>query len=140
VALGLPSALPAKSHAKANSAFKNFSLSKFAGNPTPSNHVPAGEKVVEVQRKVITQRVRTLSQAGTSNQAMTIAFPPATIQKLLPSFNARAATVDLNDVMTLIAKNMHGTEFYSSGNPTLNRLALQAQVRQIIDTIKGVKK
>jgi hypothetical protein len=38
--------------------------------------------------------------------------------------------------MSLIQQNIRGTEFYASGNPTLNRLAIQSQVQQIIDNIK----
>ncbi len=133
--------LPAKSVAKAGSAFKNFSLSKFAGQSTPPHYVPAGETPTTVHRKIIMQHLQKLSETDTSNGAMTFALPQATIKKLLPSYNPDAATIDLSDVMNLIAKNMRGTEFYSNGNPTLNRLALQSQVQQIISTVtQGVKK
>jgi len=133
--------LPAKSVAKAGSAFKNFSLSKFAGQSTPPHYVPAGETPTTVHRKIIMQHMQKLSETDTSNGAMTFALPQATIKKLLPSYNPDAATIDLSDVMNLIAKNMRGTEFYSNGNPTLNRLALQSQVQQIISTVtQGVKK
>jgi hypothetical protein len=133
--------LPAKSVAKARSAFKKFSLSKFAGQSTPSNYVPAGETPTAVHRKIITHRMQKLSEVDTSNRAMTFALPAETIKTLLPSFNPDAATIDLSDVMNLIEKHMRGTEFYANGNPTLNRLALQSQVQQIISTVtQGVKK
>ena len=67
---------------------------------------------------------------------MTIALPEATIKQLLPSYDAKAGTIDLGEVMRLIQQNMRGTEFYAKGNPTLNRLAIQSQVQQIIDTVK----
>jgi hypothetical protein len=126
--------------ARAKSAFRNFSASRFAGQP-PANYVPAEGTPAEVQRKVITQHLNNLSEADTANRAMTLALPEASIRKLLPSFDAQAGTIELSDVITLIAKNMRGTEFYTNGNPTLNRLALQSQVRQIIASIRqGGKK
>lgn len=128
--------LPAASVAKAKKAFKSFSLSKFAGNATPSNYIAAGQNPAEAQRQEISRHLNLLSNPDAPPRAMTIAFPDATIKQLLPSLNAKAGTIDLGEVMTLIQKNMRGTEFYANGNPTLNRIAIQSQVQQIIDNVK----
>ena len=128
--------VPAASVAKAKEAFKSFSLSKFAGNATPLSHVAAGQSPADAQRRMISQHLDNLNNADTPNRGITIALPDATIKQLLPSFNAKDGTIDLGEVMTLIQKNMRGTEFYASGNPTLNRLAIQGQVQQIIDSVK----
>ncbi len=76
------------------------------------------------------------------NRGMMLALPSATtqIQKLLPSFNAKRATVDLKDLMKLITKNMRGTQFYAHGNPPLNRLALQSRVQEIMAAVKQQSK
>src|SRR5260221_239681 len=89
--------LPAKSVAKAGSAFKNFSLSKFAGQSTPPHYVPAGETPTTVHRKIIMQHLQKLSETDTSNGAMTFALPQATIKKLLPSYNPDAATIETRE-------------------------------------------
>jgi hypothetical protein len=136
--------LQAKSVEKAKSVFKNFSLSKFPKGSMPSNYVPTGKKradVHNVQRKIIVQHMHQLSKKETTNRGMTLALPETTIKDLLPSFNAKTATIDLNDVMKLIAQNTRGTEFYADGNPTFNRLVLQSRVRKIIATVsQGIKK
>jgi hypothetical protein len=128
--------IPAASVARAKKAFRNFSLSRFAGSGTPSNYVAAGQNPAEVQRKKITQHLENVSKADRAGQGMTIALPDAMIKKLLPSFNAKAGTIDLGEVITLVQQNMRGTEFYSNGHPTLNRLAIQSQVQQIINSVK----
>jgi hypothetical protein len=111
-------------------------LSKFAGNPLPLNRVAAGQDPAAAQQQVISQHIDNLNNAATPTGAMTIALPDATIKQLLPSFDAKAGTIDLGEVMSLIQQNMRGTEFYANGNPTLNRLAVQSQVQQIIDSVK----
>jgi hypothetical protein len=128
--------LPAESIAKARSAFKNFSLSKFAGQSTPSNYVPAGETPAAVHRKIIAQHMQKLSEEDTSNQGMTLALPTGEIKNFLPSYSEKGGTAALSDVLSLLTKKMSGTEFYANGNPTLNRLALQSQVDQIIQSVK----
>ncbi len=133
--------LPAASVARAKKAFKGFSLSRFARDATPSNYVAPGQSPAEVQRQVISKHIDKLKTADGAQRSMTIALPVATIKQLLPSFDTKAGTVDLKDVLSLIQNNMGGTEFYAHGNPTLNRLTVQAQVQQIIDSIKnGAKK
>jgi hypothetical protein len=126
----------AASVAKAKKAFKSFSLSKFASNAMPSNYVAAGQNPAEAQRQKISRHLDLLSNPDAPPRTLTIALPDATIKDYLPSFDAKARTIDLHDVMSLIQQNMRGTEFYASGNPTLNRLAIQSQVQQIIDNIK----
>ena len=72
---------------------------------------------------------------------MTIAIPKATVKKSLPSFSEKSSTIDLDDLMKLMAKNMRGTEFYANGHPTLTRLALQSRAKQLISSVKrGAKK
>ena len=128
--------VPAASVAKAKEAFKTFSLSKFAGNVISPNFVAAGQSPAPAQQRIISQQINKLNDAGASARAMTIALPDATIQQLLPSFDVKAGTIDLGEVMSLIQHNMRGTEFYAQGNPTLNRLAIQSQVQQIIESVK----
>src|SRR6266516_5664670 len=127
---------PPKSFAKALSVFKKFSLSKFPGKSAPSNYVPSKKNPAAVQRKLIEHQLQKLRKTDTPNRGMTLALPRETIKKLLPSFNAKAATINLKDVMKLTAKNMRGTEFYANGNPTLNRLALRSRAQEIIAAIK----
>ncbi|SRR5258708_30732977 len=131
----------AASVAKAKKAFNGFSLSKFAGNGTPSNYVASGQSPAQVQRAIISHHINQLNNADAPTRAMTIALPDAMLKQILPSLDAKARTIDLGEVMSFIQKNMSGTEFYANGNPTLNRLAIQSQVQQIIDSVKqGAKK
>jgi hypothetical protein len=133
--------LPAASVAKAKKAFKSFSLSKFAGSGMPSNYVAAGQSPTDVQRQMIAQHIENLNDVDSPARGITIALPDDVIKKLLPSFNVKARTIDLDDVIGLIQQNMKGTEFYANGNPTLNRLAIQTEAQQIVDNIKkGVQK
>ena len=127
--------VPAASVAKAKEAFKNFSLSRFAGNSMPANYVAVGQGTAEVQQRIISRQIDRLKTANTPH-TMTIAFPDATVKQLLPSLDAKAGTIDLDEVLKLLQQNMRGTEFYSYGNPTLSRLAIQSRVQQIIDSIK----
>src|SRR5258708_5098584 len=103
--------VPAASVAKAKKAFKGFSLSKFAGNPIPANHVAAGQSPVEVQRRLISTHIENLNHADTPTRAMRVALTDTTIRQLLPSFNVEDGTVDLGEVMGVIQQNMRGTEF-----------------------------
>jgi hypothetical protein len=99
------------------------------------------EHVQNFQRKKIEQHLQKLSKADTSNRRMKLALPKETIKKLLPSYNEKTGTIDLNDVMKVITRNMNGTEFFAKGDPTLNRLALQAQAQQILQLKpRGAKK
>jgi hypothetical protein len=128
--------LPAASLARAKKAFKSFSLSRFAKDETPSNYVAAGQHHSEVQKRMISKVIDRLKNADAPTRGMTIALPDSAAKQLLPSLDAKARTIDLDEVIRLIQKNMNGTEFYANGNPSLNRLAVRAQVQQIISSIK----
>jgi hypothetical protein len=138
----MPSARPFKgavsaaSAAKAKQAFKNFSLSKFAGDGMPSNHVTLGQPAASVQRRMISQQINQLNNANAPIRALTISFPEATLKQFLPSLNKQTGTIDLGELMRLVQQSMRGTEFYANGNPTLNRLAIQTQVQQLIAGVK----
>jgi hypothetical protein len=147
--------LPAKYFHRAAKAFANFSLSKFpkkrseharqehkAGSvdSTPSNYVPHPKikdpaAVQAVHRKIMTHQLSALQKANTLNQGMTLTVPKATIKELLPSYNEKKGTVNLSEMLNLMRQKMKGTEFYTRGNPTLNRLTLQSQVDQIIKSV-----
>lgn len=132
----LNQAIPATSAANARKAFKNFTLSKFANKVTPSNYVTAGLGAAEIQHRVITEHINSLNRSGSPVRAMKIALPPDSMKKLFPSFNEKAGTIDLGEVLSFIEKSLGGTEFYAQGNPTLNRLAIQSQVQNIIASVK----
>lgn len=139
-----PIILPKKSHQAARSVFENFNPSKFAADTLPSNYVPtektaAGvhrvasvKQVKEFQNKALKQHLRDIGKMDTPNRGLTIALSEEARKQHLPSFNAKTGTVDLKDVMNLIAKNMRGTEFFCKGHPVLNRLALRAQAQEIL--------
>src|SRR6266566_2290487 len=112
--------LPAASVARARQAFKGFTLSRFACDATPSNYVAAGEHHSEVQKRVISNVIDRLRNADAPTRGMTIALPDLAAKHLLPSLDAKAGTIDLDEVISLIQKNMNGTEFYANGNPTLH--------------------
>src|SRR5262249_18490567 len=108
--------LPNKSLEKAAKVFKNFSLSKFSNDSSPPNHLAKSRvkdpaAVQAMQRKIITQNIKTLRTADTLNPGMTLAVPEATIKKLLPSFKKKAGTIGLSDLLGLMRQNMKGTEF-----------------------------
>jgi hypothetical protein len=128
--------LPPHAVSRAKEAFKNFSLSKFAGNARPTNYVGHTQTMMDTQRRVISHNLTRLQGASGTPRAMTIALPAAALSKLLPSYDANTGKVDLADVLKLLEQNMTGTEFVANGNPTLNRLAIQSQVQQIIDEVK----
>ena len=129
--------LPPHAVSRAKEAFKNFSLSKFAGNATPTNYVGRTRTMMDAQRRVISHNLARLQDASDTPRAMTFALPAAALSQLLPSYDANTGKVDLDDVLKLVEQNMRGAEFVANGNPTLNRLAIQSQVQQIIDDIKG---
>ena len=145
VLLKRPLTVPERSMKKAESKFKHFSLSKFTDGAAPSNylptekksvkapHVPSAVRVQDVQRKRIEQHLHKLSKSDAPNRAMTLALPAATMKTLLPSYNEKAGTIDLNDVMTLIVKHTRERSF-NGGQSDLPRP--QARVQQIMNSIK----
>ena len=117
--------------AKAKAAFSSFSLSKYAKGKPPVNHVAPGETAPAVQLRSMSSQVPQLPPNG----VLSVALPKAQLAALLPSYDAGAGTVSLDDVMHALEKNMRGHEFFSTGNPTLNRLAIQTQVQDIIASV-----
>ena len=83
----------------------------------------------------MTQQLNQLSAMDAPDGGMTLALPESEVGKLLPSLNAKAATIELSDVLKIIAQHMRGTEFYATGNPVLNRLALRSRARELIAAI-----
>ena len=81
------------------------------------------------------EQLARLSAMDAPDGGMTLALPETEVQKLLPSLNAKAATIELSDVLNIIAQHMRGTEFYANGNPVLNRLALRSRARELITAI-----
>lgn len=131
--------LPAASVQKAKDRFKNFSLSKFSNGARPSNYILGPKKPAAVQaaqKELIAQQMTALNNNNGTKSGMTLALPDGTIKKYLPSYDAKAGTIEMSDILNLLTKKMKGTEFYSNGNPTLNRLSLQSQVDEIIRSIK----
>lgn len=122
----------AASLARGKQAFQNFTLSKFSNGSRPPNVVAAGQTTADVQRQVIAAHINTLQNTDAPPRALTIAFPSNALRKLLPSYNKQAGTIDLSEVLRLVAQNMRGTEFYASGDPTLNRLTIDSRVKGII--------
>jgi hypothetical protein len=140
----LPIRLPVASLDKAKTAFKKFTLSKFDKSALPHNHVGPIQrtaefrlKTKEIQKQTIARNLTNLEAQETSNRAMTVSLPLATIKHLLPSYDQKAATIDLDELMSLVGKKMHGTEFYAKGNAFLERLSVQSQVQKIVSSIKG---
>jgi hypothetical protein len=129
----LPGKLPSQSLSKARAAFKNFSLSKFAGaSSVPSNFVPSGQQVTAVQER---HQVNQLKSLDASGRRLRVALSDSALKQQLPSFDGK--TVVLQELMDLIQRKMRGTEFYVAGNPTLARLSVQSRVDDIIQTIKS---
>lgn len=129
-----PRRVPPESRAKAKAAFANFSLSKHAKSAAPTSHVAAGHATAAVQRQSIAAHVEQLPLNG----AISVALPATQLKVLLPSYDASTGTVSLDDVMNALEQNARGHEFFANGNPTLNRLAIQSQVQDIIaSALKG---
>lgn len=84
----------------------------------------------------MTQQLNRLSAMDAPDGGMTLALPESEVERLLPSLNAKAATIELSDVLNIIAQHMRGIEFYANGNPVLNRLALRSRARELISAIK----
>lgn len=126
-----------KSLAKAKAAFASFSLSKFPKGQTPPNHVAPGKTAAQVHRDAVTTHLADAPLNGT----MSFALTATALKSLLPSYDPTKGTVSLDDVINALHGNMRGKEFYSNGNPTLNRLAVQSQAQDIIASIiAGTKK
>jgi hypothetical protein len=122
-----------KSLAKAKAVFANFTLSKFPSGETPPTHVAPKQSVADVQRDAVSTQLA----AAPPNGTMTFALTASTLKSLLPSYDPKKGTVSLDDVIKALESNRHGSEFYSNGNPTLNRLAVQSRASDIMASILG---
>jgi hypothetical protein len=123
---------------RADSVFKNFSVSGFPKGSKPASYVDPADgpaAVHSAQRRIMTQQLNRLSAMDAPDGGMTLALPESEVEKLLPSLNAKASTIELSDVLNIIAQHMRGTEFYANGNPVLNRLALRSRARELIAAI-----
>jgi hypothetical protein len=136
--------LPAKSLHNAATAFKNFSLSRFAPGATPANYVPTGQAktpstVRTVQRKAIARQLTTVAGMAPTNPGLTLALPSAVMKSLLPSFDGK--TVDVTELLNVLKQRLPGTELYTSGEPTVTRIVQEAQqlaqVQAFINAIKA---
>lgn len=130
----LKSRISAKSVEKAKSAFSKFTLSKFAAEPPP-NYVTTKRSLAAAHKDIVAKTINILQNSQT-NRSMTVALPPADIKKLLPSFDSTSGHVQLDDVLRLVEQGMRGREFYARGNPTLNRLSVEASAQQILNAFK----
>jgi hypothetical protein len=131
--------LPSKSMNTADAVFKNFNASGFPKGAKPANYVEPADgpaAVQSAQRRIIAQQLDRLSAMETPDGGLTLALPESDVEKLLPSLNAEESTIELGDVLNVIAQYMRGTEFYADGNPVLNRLALRSRARELIAAIK----
>jgi hypothetical protein len=135
----LNGSLPAKSMDRADSAFENFSMSGFPKGSKPASYIDSADGPVAVhsaQRRIMSQQLNRLRATDTSDGGMTLALPESEVEKLLPSLNTKASTIELSDVLNFIAQHMRGTEFYANGNPVLNRLALRSRAQELIAAMK----
>ena len=130
--------LPAKSIDSADSAFKNFSLSKFPNGAKSASYVdsPHDPAVVQsAQRAIITHRLNQLSTTSSPTGGIALALPISVVGTLLPSLKEGASTIELSDVLKVIVQHMRGTELYANGNPVLNRLTLRSRAQELVAAV-----
>ena len=131
----------AESHAKAEKAFKSFTLSRFGDKGRPLHYKAPDEHVTEAQRRTITAHLKKQSALAKKDdapqRAMTLALPPDILKKLLPSHSRNK--VDLDEVVNVLTKYMRGRELVANGDPTLNRLALQSKISKIFASITSAQ-
>jgi len=154
--------LPADSVERAKEFFDDFSLSKFRKDATPSNYLPTPKKaatmhhaeklqyVQDFQREKIEQHLGRLKaqmapkhaqkNRGSVRRGVTLVLPAGSVQELLPSLDKDEKTVDLDEVMGLIAQHTRGTEFHAKGDPTLKRIAIRAHVEKLLGRKEGGKR
>ena len=131
-----------KSAQKAEKAFENFSLSKFARDKIPENYIDTRKvndpkavpprAVLEVQKELISRQLGKLPDTDTRNIGVTITFPVAKleeIRKAMPGMGEHGGEVKLDDLLTYLRGRMNGTTFYSRGNPVMKRLTAELQAR-----------
>lgn len=134
-----PSRLPPELVKKAKAAFDRFNLSKFPKHALPANYVPAGTAGADLhaaQKQLVAKQLRQLKDVKTSNRGMTVSIPEASLRALLPTFDEKKGTIDLDELMAVVTSQMRGTQFFQGGNPTLTRLALRARAQEIVAAYK----
>jgi hypothetical protein len=135
----LSGSLSSASMDRADSVFENFSVSGFSRGSRPASYVEAGDgpaAVHAVQRRMMTRQLDRLGAVGTSGAGITLALPESDVATLVPSLNANNGTVELTDVLNIIARYMRGTEFYATGHPVLSRLDLQTRAAELVAAFK----
>jgi len=127
-------AIAAASRKRAKAAFENFTLSKFAnGAAAPINVVQPGQDMSSVQDQTHVNHLKTLDASG---RRLRVTLSDSDLKTFLPSFKRGGKTmIKLDDLMTLIQTNMHGSEFYCVGHPTLVNLKVQAKADQLITAV-----
>jgi len=136
---GSPPGVRPSSMDRADSVFENFSVSGLSRGSNPANHIEAADgpaAVHSAQRQMMTEQLDRLSAVRTPGGGITLALPESEVATLLPTLDATNGTVELTDVLNIIAQNMRGTEFYATGDPVLNRLALQQRATELIAALK----
>jgi hypothetical protein len=124
---------------RADAVFANFSASGFSSGSRPASYVEAADgpaAVHSAQRRMIAQQLDQLGAVGTASRGITLALPESDVATLVPSLNANNGTVELTDVLNVIAKYMGGTEFYATGHPVMNRLTLQTHAAELMASFK----
>jgi hypothetical protein len=103
-------------------------------------HVADPKAVQTLHRDLIARQISDWKKVAPVNPGMTLALPTSALSQLFPSYNQKAATIDLTDLLSGLRRRMSGTEFYTAGAPPLIQSAAQsqrqAQVQAIIDSIK----
>jgi hypothetical protein len=74
------------------------------------------------------------------NPGMTLAIPTAALATIFRSYDKKAGTINLTELLSVLKQRMSGTEFYAATSPPLVQSATQsqkqAQIQQIIESIK----
>jgi hypothetical protein len=81
---------------------------------------------------VIENQLVELRDAQPAVRGMTVALPESQLARLLPSLDLGASTVELDDVLTVLARHLRGWELFAAGNPVLNRVAARSRALDLI--------
>ncbi len=127
------------STAKAKTAFENFNLSRHAEAARSATFVPPKTDPMAARRAVIAARLSSLANDDAASRQLNVALTPATLKSLMPSYNAARGSVQAEDVLAVLTTYARGSQFLAQGDPTLRRLALQAEVDRIIKAIQDAK-
>jgi hypothetical protein len=120
--------------ARAHAAFENFTLSSPAG-PSRTVVSRSAERgaVHAAHREVMAQALDGLKEQNPARGGLVVALPKSEVPRLLGSLDEQASTVELSDVLAVAARHRTGAEFFAVGNPVINRLALWARARSLVD-------